>query len=324
MRIRLCTLALTTALAVAGCQGGGAPPPAEAPGAGKTVSGTPPGGAAAGTVVATYAGKQLTSGQVIAEIERLPGPSRAYLTQADRKRQFVENMVMNDLLFAEAERQGYATDPDIERQVSDMRKRLVVQRLMREYQKPPEVTDEQARRYYDDNPTLYSTTQISASHILVKDEAEAKQIRARLEQEPQRFADIAREQSTDKTSGAKGGELGKFGQGRMVPEFERAAFALKPGEISQPVKTQYGWHVIIVTERQDGERKPFDQVKEQIKATLRNKALQENVQGRMDALKKQANLSIDEAALAGITPPPATTPAGTSPVPANPHAGGGH
>lgn len=324
MRIRLRTLALTTALAVAGCQGGGAPPSAEAPGAGKTVSGTPPGGAVAGTVVATYAGKQLTSGQVIAEIERLPGPSRAYLTQADRKRQFVENMVMNDLLFAEAERQGYATDPDIERQVSDMRKRLVVQRLMREYQKPPEVTDEQARRYYDDNPTLYSTTQISASHILVKDEAEAKQIRARLEQEPQRFADIAREQSTDKTSGAKGGELGKFGQGRMVPEFERAAFALKPGEISQPVKTQYGWHVIIVTERQDGERKPFDQVKEQIKATLRNKALQENVQGRMDALKKQANLSIDEAALAGITPPPATTPAGTSPVPANPHAGGGH
>ena len=67
-----------------------------------------------------------------------------------------------------------------------------------------------------------------------------------------------------------------FGQGRMVPEFERAAFALKPNEISDVVKTQYGYHIILVIERKEGERRPFDQVKEQIKATLRNKAIQEN------------------------------------------------
>ena len=310
---RLGRVMIAVTLLVAGCGGEAQPPAASPP--------TPPAAKTpGGAVVATYAGKQLTSAEVLAEMERLPGPSRAYLAQPERKRQFVENLVLNDLLFAEAERQGYATDPEIERQVNDTRRRLAVQRLMREYQKPPEISDDEARRYYDENPTLYSTTQIAASHILVKDEAEARAIRAELERDPQRFAQLAREKSIDKSSAAKGGELGRFGQGRMVPDFERVAFALARGEISQPVKTQYGWHVILVTERQDGERKPFDQVKDQIKATLRNKALQESVQGRMEALKQQANLVIDEAVLASLAPPPGSA-AGTA---ANPHAGAGH
>jgi peptidyl-prolyl cis-trans isomerase C len=272
------------------------------------------------TVVATYSGKKLTSADVLEEIERLPGPSRAYLSAPDRKRQFVENLILNDLLFEEGKKQGYDKDPDIDRQVADMRKRLVVQKLMRELQKPPEITDEQAKQYYDDNPTLYSTTQIKASHILVKDEETAKEIRAQLEKDPSKFAELAKEKSTDRTSGARGGDLGKFAQGRMVPEFEKVAFALKVDELSQPVKTQYGWHIILVTEREEGERKPFDQVKEQIRATMRNKALQDNMQTRFDALKKDADLQIDETVLAGITPPPAT--AGGSGM--SPHGGGGH
>jgi parvulin-like peptidyl-prolyl isomerase len=103
----------------------------------------------------------------------------------------------------------------------------------------------------------------------------------------------------------------------MVPEFERVAFALKPGELSQPVKTQYGWHIILLAEREDGERKPFDQVKEQIKTTLRNQQLQDSVQAKFESLKKAANVQIDEAALAKVTPPPA--PAGATPT-----MGGGH
>src|SRR5690606_6797368 len=119
-----------------------------------------------------------------------------------------------------------------------------------------------AQEYYDSHPHLFSTTKIQASHILVKDEAEAKMIRDQLIADPSKFAEIAREKSTDKTSGAKGGDLGKFGQGRMVPEFEAAAFALEPNTISDVVKTQYGYHIILVTEREEGERRPFDQVKE--------------------------------------------------------------
>jgi peptidyl-prolyl cis-trans isomerase C len=103
-----------------------------------------------------------------------------------------------------------------------------------------------------------------------------------------------------------------FGQGRMVPEFERAAFALKPDEISDIVKTQYGYHVIMVVERKEGERRPFDQVKEQIRATLRNKAIQEQQERRYGDLKAAANVKIDDMVLEKLQVPQGTT--GAEPV----------
>jgi len=303
-------------VAVVGCQSGKDTAPAgdaaksDAPHA----DAAPAPNAAGGDVIATYEGRTLTANEVRQEMERLPGPSRAYVTAPERKRQFVENLILNDLLFDEGKKAGYDKDPEIDRQVTDLRKRLVVQRVMRQYQTPPEVTDEQARAYYDENPSLYSTTQIHASHILVKDEDTAKQLDADLKQHPEKFADVAKEKSTDTGSAQKGGDLGTFGQGRMVPDFERVAFALQPGQVSDVVKTQYGYHIILVSERKEGERKPFDQVKEQIKATLRNKRLQDQMQGHFDTLKKDANLKLDEDALAKLAPPP-----GGPPVPAAGH-----
>jgi peptidyl-prolyl cis-trans isomerase C len=311
MTTRRIVLLLSAAALVTACSPSSKEPSGEKPAAAPAPQAAAPQAGAttveASEVVATYSGKKLTSADVVQEIERLPGPSRAYLSAPDRKRQFVENMILNDLLFAEAQKAGYDKDPDIEKQLADMRKRLVVQRLMREYQTPPTITDEDAKKYYDDNPNLFSTTQIKASHILVKDEDTAKRLHAQLVADPSKFAELAKQESIDKTSGAKGGDLGKFGQGRMVPDFERVAFSLKPGQLSDPVKTQYGWHIILVSEREEGERKPFDQVKEQIKTSLRNKQLQDAVQAKFDALKKSANLQIDDAALAKVTPPPAPT-----------------
>jgi peptidyl-prolyl cis-trans isomerase C len=260
-----------------------------------------------GEVVATYGGNRITTGRVLKEMERLPAPSRAYLQAPDRKRQFVDNMILNDLLYSEGQKLGYDKDDDIDKQVNDLRRRLVVQKVVREFQKPPEVSDADAQKYYDENPTLYSTTQIRASHILVKDEAQAREILQQVKADPSKFADIAKEKSTDKTSGQKGGDLGTFGPGRMVPEFERAAFALKQGEISDVVKTQYGYHIIMVTERKEGERKPFDQVKEQIKATLRNKAIQDQQEKRYADLKQQANVKVDDVVLEKVQVPQGST-----------------
>jgi len=274
------------------------------------------GAPATGGVVATFTGGQLTSDQVLKEFERLPAPSRTYLSAPDRKRQFVENLVVNELLYQEGKKSGYDTDPEIDRQVNDLRKRLVVQRVMKQYQTPPTVSDDQVRAYYDQNKELYSTTQIHASHILLKDEQTARETLAELKAHPEHFADVAREKSTDAVSAKRGGDLGTFGPGRMVPDFERAAFALKPGEMSDVVKTQYGYHIILVTERKEGAPKPFDDVKEQIRATLRSKGLQEQMQGHLDQLKKDAAVHVDDQVLAQLSPPapaaahPAVPPAG--------------
>jgi len=298
MTPRMLVAVAMVACPLAACQRGG---DASAPGMPATEK---PAGPSAGAVIARYSGKTLTTADAQEAMKRLPGPSRAYLSSPDRKRQFIDNLVMNELLFEEGQRQGFTNDPDITRQVDDFRERLVVQRVMRDLRKRPEVSDEDARQRYDANPNLYSTTQIRASHILLKDEATAKEVRAQLVANPDGFAEVAKEKSTDQGSARRGGELGLFGPGRMVPEFEVAAFALKPGEISEVVKTQYGYHIIEVTERKEGTVRPFEQVKAQIKSQLANQRLQEQLDRYMSELRAKADVQVDEKALEALEPPP--------------------
>jgi parvulin-like peptidyl-prolyl isomerase len=106
-------------------------------------------------------------------------------------------------------------------------------------------TDAEARTYYDENAAQFKVPAgRTASHILVETEAEADRIRA--EVTPENFAELAKENSTDTGSAQQGGSLGPIQKGQLVPEFEKVAFSLDDGQISQPVKTQFGWHIIMV------------------------------------------------------------------------------
>ena len=208
---------------------------------------------------------------------------------------FVENHILHRLLFQEGLAQGLADDPDIRRQVNDLNRRLVVQRLVKDLQNVPEVTDEQIETYYNDHQSRYSTTTLRARHILVREEEVAEDLRAQLEEDPDSFSDLAKEHSVDTASARKGGDLGFFGHGRMVPDFEAAAFALaEPGDLSDVVKTQYGYHIIKLEERRDGQGKPLDQVREQIRATLRHEAVQEQTQDYYEDLKRRADIQLNE------------------------------
>ncbi len=261
-----------------------------------------------GTVIATYDGKRFTTEDFRREVERLPPRSRAQLATPERRRQFLDNYILNDLLAEQGRAQGYEQDPDIARQVDDLRRRLVVQRVMREYQEAPALTDADIRSYYDQNDRLFSGAQIHAAHILVKDEALAKRLRAELDATPDRFEDLAKANSTDTATATRGGDLGFFGQGRMVAEFERVAFALeKPGDLSHVVQTPFGYHIIKLIERKDGPSKPFEEVKERIRAALTNQRRQELVTQRFDKVKADAKVQVDADALATVelpSPPP--------------------
>jgi peptidyl-prolyl cis-trans isomerase C len=275
-----------------------------------------------GEVVARYGDHVLTADELSAELGRLPERSRRLMSAEGRKR-YVENLALNDLLYDEGARQGYASDPEIERQVSDLRKRLVVQRVVRGLQAAPVVSDEEVQKYYDDNREVYSTTTIRVRHILVKDEAQARDLLAKIKHDPSQFAELAKANSTDTGSASKGGDLGFFGHGRMVPDFERAAFALKnPGDLSDVVKTPYGFHIIKLEERKAGTEKPFELVKEQIRATLRSQAQQSRTQSFYDDLKKRANVSIDDAVLEKVAAKLASSePSASSAAPGSAPAG---
>ena len=134
----------------------------------------------------------------------------------------------------------------------------------------------------------------NASHILVETKEEAAAIRADLEAGAD-FAQTAREKSTG-PSGPNGGDLGWFGAGQMVPEFEAAVTALEPGEISEPVKTQFGWHVVILNDKRIAEAPPLDEVKEEITAQLQRAAVEAKVAELTDAAE------IERPEVEGLTP----------------------
>lgn len=151
--------------------------------------------------------------------------------------------------------------------------------------KDVKVTEKEVKEYYDN-----FKPEIKARHILVEDEATAKEVKKKLD-EGAKFEDLAKEYSTDPGSAANGGDLGWFGPGRMVPEFEEAAYALNVNEISGPIKTQNGFHIIQTTEKK--EKKSFDEMKEKMEYEVKvSKLDQEQIQKAMERELKDANVKI--------------------------------
>ena len=131
-----------------------------------------------------------------------------------------------------------------------------------------EITDDEIKTYFEDNKASFSTPeQVEASHILVKDEATAKEVKKKLD-EGGDFAKLAKEYSTDTQTKEKGGELGYFSSGQMVEPFEKAAFAMKVDEISNPVKSDFGYHIIKVTGKKEAKEATLENSKEEIKEAI--------------------------------------------------------
>lgn len=132
-----------------------------------------------------------------------------------------------------------------------------------------EIKDEDVKTYFEENKAQFGTPeQVEASHILVEDEATAKEVLAKVNA-GEDFAKLAKEYSTDTLSAEKGGALGFFGPGKMVPEFEEAAFAMQPGEVSKaPVKTDNGYHIIKVTDKKEAVEPTFENSEKEARKLL--------------------------------------------------------
>ena len=183
----------------------------------------------------------------------------------------------------------------------DLRKEITSQiqfnLLLEEESRAEIVTDEEAKKYYDTRQDLFQTEiLLTASHILkmaqTEDEfaiAEKKIIEIKKQlHEGENFIELVKQESDDAQNN---GHLGTFGKGRMVPPFEKAAFALDPGEISEPVKTQFGWHLILLHEKKEPELTQFVDVKEKIIEYLGEKRKDAAFEQFLDRLKSKAEVT---------------------------------
>jgi peptidyl-prolyl cis-trans isomerase C len=169
----------------------------------------------------------------------------------------------------EADKSGIRSSDLVKERIANAEKQILIQEFLK--QKSRElVTEDQLKAAYAER-TKGSEEEAHARHILVKTEEEAKEIEKKLKKGGD-FAKLAKEKSEDKSSGANGGDLGWFTADKMVPEFSKAAFALKKGETSVPVKSDFGWHVIQLEDRRKVTPPTFEQMKDHLTQELSNKS----------------------------------------------------
>jgi peptidyl-prolyl cis-trans isomerase C len=249
---------------------------------------------------ARFGDRSITEEELAEAYRGLPSRVRKSMSQAQQL-EFVEGLVLRELLYEEAVRRGIHEDPEVRRRVAETRQRLVLEELSARLASEVVIEDQDVASYYEENRDEFSTGRVRVSHILVRDAEEADQVHAKAEASPASFADLAREHSLDAVSAKKGGDLGFFGRGRMAAEFEEVAFSLRtPGEIGPIARTNYGYHIIRLEERDEGEIRPLAEVRDRIRSMLRLKENERRSTELAERVKEEANLSID-AEVVGAT-----------------------
>lgn len=275
------------------------------------------------TVVLTIGQDKITAAEFDHLIEMLPEQYRNQIRTTGR-RQFADNIVRLRLMAAEARRRKLEDTQAFKDQLAFQTEQLLASQYYQDLVKTTKVDEVTAREYYDQHKSDY--LEVKARHVLIRvkgspvplkkdakeltDEealAKAKEIRQKLVDGAD-FATLAKAESDDAGSGANGGDLGTFGHGRMVPAFEQVAFTIPVGEISQPVKSQFGYHVIKVESRQE---KTFVDVRPEIEKKLDA----ELVKKTMDDLRTSANVEMNPEYFGPPAPamPPAARPQITAP-----------
>ena len=275
---------------------------------------------AADPVIITAGSLAIHQSEFETAVKSLPAEYQSYAL-GPGKRQFADDYLRMKLLATEGMKNGLDKDPDVQKQLELLKENLVAQEELKKIDSATTVSDADLKKAYDENKKDYE--QVKARHILIafkgspaaqkgkkeltdaEAKAKAEAIKAEIIAGKTKFEDAAKKESDDVESGKAGGELGSFGRGQMVPEFEKAAFEAKPGDVIGPVKTQFGYHLIKVDEHNTT---PF----EQVKATLEKSAKQKKLKDTLDALKENAKPVYDQAYFA---PPKAeaATPATSAP-----------
>ncbi len=254
---------------------------------------------ASGTVLIAGGGVSINTQEVQAEMQRMPEAVRErFLSEPDQLRELVQTLHLRKVLAAQAQTSGLAQSPETAYKLATARESILaeayVDRIAESATPAPAAIDKRIQSIYKAEPERFRTpAETHARHILIKGkDADARAQAEKLLQELRNGADfeaLARQYSADPGSAAKGGDLGFFPKGKMVPAFDAALDALdKPGSLSPVVESEFGLHIIRLEARKPGTLRSFDEVKEQLRAETVAKLQQ-------DARKKEVARVRNEA-----------------------------
>lgn len=254
--------------------------------------------------IATVDGEPITKTQmelVLAQFTGLPD-ARMENYPADFQKELVNKYIEKRLLTKAGYSAGYSKDDVIKKQLKEAEDFLVEQKLLDEVTKQANTTENLKALYEGEVASRDGEKEARARHILVKTEEEAKAIAKKIKA-GQSFEKLAEKNSIDPGSKINGGDLGYFTAEKMIPAFSDVVFAMEAGKISEPVKTNFGWHIIKLEDLRDVQIPTF----EQSKAALRAESARRAVEAKVAELKGKANIKIDYDF--ATTPAPSKDPA---------------
>jgi foldase protein PrsA len=288
------------------------------------------GGSGGGATIATVNGTNITKAEFDAKLEASPAG-----------KQTLSQLIQQALVEQYAKDKGLtASDDEIKKQEDDIRAKYPpgqfdqilksqglteddVHKILREQvliQKAVDpqvkVTDADIKAYFDKNHAMMDKPeQVRARHILVADKKTADEVEAKLKAGG-KFEDLAKQYSTDPSTKDKGGELGFFGKGQMVPAFQDAAFAAKVGEITAPVKSPFGWHIIQVEEKKPAVKATLASMHDTIRDQLKQQQIQQLAGPFLNNLRNSAKISVTDPRFADVVPSPLPSAPAAAPAPA--------
>jgi peptidyl-prolyl cis-trans isomerase C len=217
----------------------------------------------------------------------------------------LETMTNKRLMVLEARKAGFEKDPELKKELDRFEQDILGRQLMMyEIEKKLAVTEEECRKYYQENLIrFFEPEMVRASHILLKDKEKAEEILFKLKK-GEKFDSLAKSFSEYKMTSGKGGDMGyiKSGESGMGKKFDQVAFSLKIGEISKPVETPFGYQIITITDRNPGRTIPFEEVQDKIKKELTNERRRILFDDYLKILRKEAKIEINRDLLRELIP----------------------
>lgn len=242
-------------------------------------------------VLATVNGKDITSQDVYDFLNQLDQRTAAQFSSPEGINQIANELVNQELLYLDALKNGLDEEEDFKNELEKVKIGVLKQYAINRLFKGITVTEEEINSFYDENKHFFQRPEVArASHILVDDEEKANEVLDEIN-DGLSFEDAASKYSNC-PSKANGGDLGEFSRGKMVPEFEEVAFSMEEGSISEPVKTQFGYHIIKLNYKKESGTSSLEEVKGQINHQLILMKQQEIYLDKTEKLKEDFKTEI--------------------------------